>query len=427
MHIFARLTGLLLLLVLAGCNLGRSDEPQTATLPTAAPGEPRLVVAWVDAGSLIVWQQGEALPRRVASGGVIQPFIAPDGKTVAFTRGPAGAPDTLWVVDINGTAEQKLVGDGRPARYQEGAQQIGDVVWLDGSVLYFNTLTQGTPAFIPVHDLYRANARTREVVRLLNPGEGGRIHISPDQSQLAVVSAGTYGKQDGRIRVLDLLAQNEPTDLLYFVGVSTGAHYAFYPPIHWLPDNSAILTVIPDKDAIYSDTATAEEAPPVRLWRLPIANPSERELIGSVNASFFGLPRWSDDGAYTLYLQRRSKTNTFDVLLADRNGENPQPFTNGEAGEIEQPRWIPGTTQFVFAQGNAGQVYLGSLDTAAALLSEEVVFAPQFVSTTQYVFATTAAVAADGIQMRYATIGQASQFIGAAGARIPLFDARLVQ
>lgn len=419
MRFFPWLIGCLLL---AGCNL--ADTTSQTIVPAANTGESKLVVAWVEAGNLLVWQQGEAFPRRVASGGVIHPYIAPDGEQVAFTRGPNGAPDSLWLVDIHGTAEQKLVGDGSPPRYQEGQMQIGDVVWYDDTILYLNTLRRETPAYQPVNELYRANTRTREVALLLNPGEGGRISISPDKQQIAVVYPGTYGRQDGRIRVVDPLAQDAPRDLLYFIGVATGSHLAYYPEIHWLPDSSAVLAAIPDADLIYSDTATAEDVPLTRLWRLPVANPSDRELIGSVRASFFGLPRWSDDGTMMTYLERQPGTNDFTVVVADAQGENGTPYLSGAAGSIEQPTWIPDSTRFFYTLDNAGAVYYGARDMEMQPLSSEVVFVPQFVSRDLYVFATPAAVAADGVQMRYALMGGVSQPIGST-PKIPIFNAVL--
>jgi hypothetical protein len=373
----------------------------------------------------MVWQQGETLPRRVASGGVVRPYIAPDGQQVAFTRGPNGAPDSLWIVDINGTAEQKLVGDGAPRRYREGQMQIGDVVWYDDTILYLNTLTQATPAFKPTNELYRANTRTREVPLLLNPGEGGRISISPDKQAIAVVYHGTYGRQDGRIRVIDPLAQTDPKDLLYFIGVATGSHLAFYPEVYWLPDSSAVLVALPDADLIYSDTAAADEVPLTRLWRLPLATPSDRELIGSVRASFFGLPRWSSDTSQMTYLERQPGTNDFTVLLADTNGANAAPYLSGEAGTLEQPSWIPNSTQFFYTQDNAGSVYRGAVGVEAQPLSPEVVFTPLFVSADLFVFATPAAVAADGVQLRFARLGAASQPIGST-PKIPVLDARFI-
>jgi Tol biopolymer transport system component len=384
------------------------------------------MVAWVDSGNLIVWQTGDALPRRIASGGVIRPYIAPDGAHIAFTRGPNGAPITLWSIDSNGIAEQKLIGEGNPRRYQESEHQIGDVVWYTADTLYLNTLRRAAPAYQPVNDLYRANIRTREAALLLSAGEGGRMSISPDRAWIAVASSGTYGVQDGRIRVLEPLAQREPRDLLYFVGVATGSHTPFYPSLYWSADSSAIFTAIPDKDLIYSDTAEAANLPLTRLWRLPIRNPSERELLNSQPMSFFGLPRWSADATQMVYLRRVPQTNTFTIMTAVGDGNESVAYASGAAGTIALPEWLPATNQFVYPQGNLGQVLIGASGQTPQALTGEVVYTPQFVTSELYVFVTSAAVAADGFLLRYAQMGQASQPIGNVGAKIPLYDARWI-
>src|SRR5215207_7615406 len=120
---------LLIILLLSGCNLtnpATNDAPSLSSTPL--PGEERLVVAWVEAGNLMVWQSGDTLPRRVASGGVVRPYVAPDGNHIVFTRGPNGAAETLWSVDVLGTAEQQIVGE-RPRGYIPGTHQVGDVAW----------------------------------------------------------------------------------------------------------------------------------------------------------------------------------------------------------------------------------------------------------------------------------------------------------
>lgn len=409
----------LLLFLLAACT-----PPAPGPAPTAegssAPGQ-RLVVAWVEGGNLMVWSQGEELPRRVASGGVVQPFIAPDGRHIAFTRGPGGRPETLWVVDLAGRAEQMLAGGGTP-RSTAGAL-IADVGWLDGAVLYFNTAAQSPLGLDPHNNLYRANIRTREVALLLGPGRGGRFVISPDRQRIALVYPGTYGRQDGRISVTDPLARIGPRSLLFFVGVATGAEYAFYPELHWLPDSSALLVAIPHRDLIYSET---EPDPPLtQLWRLPADNPGGRTLLGGVRASFFGLPRWSDEGGLLLYMQRVPGSNSFRALAALANGDEPAEYATGEAGALEPARWLPGEGRFVYTQGSAGTVWLGSYGMAPQRLTDEVAYRPLFVSAEMYVFITPQAMAADGFQMRYAQVGQASQPIGPAGSALPVFDAVL--
>ncbi|MCU0513100.1 MAG: hypothetical protein MUE40_11075 [Anaerolineae bacterium] len=410
---------LVLLLLLAGCAPGAVAPSPVATLP---PAGPRLVVAWAQGGDLLLWQTGEVAPRRAAVGGVIRPYLAPDGQSVAFTRGPDGAPDTLWHVPLAGGSEQQLVGDGRPLRYRPGDRQIGDVVWLDAEVLYFNTLSRAQPAFVPAHDLYRVQTRTREVALLLPPGEGGRPHLSPDGRQIALVAAGTYGVQDGRIRVVDLLAQQEPRNLLFFVGVATGSHYGFYPPVAWEPGSASLLTAIPDPNGLYSETASARSTPPTRLWRLPVDQPAGRDIIGTVNASFFGLPAWSPTAAQMLFLERLPGSNTFLAQQAAADGTAPQTLARGNAGLLAMPQWLPGG-QVIVNEGQPGRLLLLAADAAPQLLSQEAVFMPHFVDATLYVYAT---MGLRGAEMRYARIGQGSQFIGSTGERLPLFDAVLL-
>lgn len=405
--------------VLAGCNLATSPGDSVAT--TASTDAGRLVVAWAQGGNLVVWQAGDAFPRRVASGGVIQPYIAPDGETIAFTRGPNGAPETLWVVDVAGTAEQQLVGDARPRGYQPGLNQLGDIAWFDADVLYFNTLRQATPLYAPRNDLYRANARTREVALILPAGEGGRMTISPDKDWIAVVYPGTYGRQDGRISVVDPLALQPPRHLLFFVGVATGSEAAFYPPVRWLPDSSALLSAIPDRDLVYSDAATAQAVPPTRIWRLPIATPSDRQLLNSVRASFFGLPAWSPDAGAMTYLQRSPGTNTFTLFIADYNGDRSRAFLVGEIGSVEQPRWLPDSQRFIFVDPQTRAHFnLGSLDGTIVPLTGQIIFEPKFVNDNTFVYVEPSD---EGNQLAYQTIGNLPERIGEIGHMVPLYDA----
>lgn len=408
--------------VLVGCNLTNTSEPTQSTNTTDAP---YLVVAWVQDGNLVVWQEGDSLPRRIASGGVIKPYLAPDGRTVAFTRGPNGAPETLWVVDVAGTAEQQVVGDERPRNYQPGRQQVGDIAWFDESVLYFNTLQQATPIFAPRNDLYRANVRTREVSLILPAGEGGRMSISPNQEWIAVVSPGTYGRQDGRISVVDPLALQSARNLLFYVGVATGSEAVFYPPVQWLPDSSAVMAAIPDSDLIYSDTAEADVVPPTRIWQLPIATPSDRQLLNSLRTSFFGLPRWSPDTTAMTYLQRVPGSNMFTLFVADQTGGNGLAFLTGEIGAIEQPHWLPDSQRFRYVDPVTRAYHMVSdLQGNTTRLSEAIIFEPTFVTPGIIVYA---APAGEVIEIWYQKSEEALVRIGESGSIVPLFDAKFVR
>jgi len=407
-----------LLLLLTACNL--NDARPVSTLESSE----QLVVAWVDSGNLIVWAQGDEIPRRIAVGGVIRPYVSPDGQWVAFTRGPAGRADTLWVVDSAGNAEMMLMGEGTPRGFASGQALVGDVAWIDETTLYANTLSGSSVGLRFNDNLYRINVRTREVSLILRNGEGGRFVLSPDEAHIATVSAGTYGRQDARVSVVDLSALDSATDLLFYIGVASGAEIPFHPRLYWTPDSQSVLVAIPDSDLIYSETE--DTVPPTRLWQLPIDTPSDRNLLGSVPASFFGQPRWSPSGEQLLYMRRTPDSNAFTLVVADANGDNATDYLSGEAGTIELPRWIPNSNRFMYTTENPGTVMVGEREQDPTPLTAEIAYAPTFITDDLYLFVTNKAVAADGFQLRFARLGQQSVEVADVGQAIPLFDAVLV-
>lgn len=411
---------LISLMTLSGCNLDQA-RPITKLKTTES-----LVVAWVDSGNLIVWRQGEATPRRVASGGVIRPYVSPDGERIAYTRGPNGRAETLWLVDTAGTTEFLVVGEGNPRIFRNGASQVGDVAWFDATTLYLNTYTRSGFVSEFNDDLYRVNARTREVSLILPASEGGRFAISPDNTQIAAVSAGTYGRQDARISMIDPLAIDGATNLLFYIGVATASESVFHPRLHWAEDSQSLLVAIPDADLIYSETDTEAVVPPTRLWQLPTDVPSDRNLMGSVRASFFGLPTWSDTDTQMLYLRRTPQTNEFTLVVADANGDNPTDYLTGDSGTIELPQWLPNSDRFIYTVENLGNVMIGQRGADPEPLSQEIIYTPQFITDELYVFVTSQAIATNGFQLRFARLNQQSVEIGNVGAKIPLFDAVLV-
>lgn len=409
-------TLLALIFLLSACNLGQAvlnEEIQDTNLVHSE----QLVIAWVDSGNLIIWQTGDSLPRRVSSGGVVAPFVAPDGQHIAFTRGAQSNAETLWVVDVAGTAEQQLVGE-RPTDYIPGENQIGDVVWLDERTVYFTTLQQQAPFYEPENNLYSVDILTHELALIAVPSDGGRISMSPDSQNIVTVYHGTYGHGDGMIRLMDLLGRADPDNLLFFDGVSTASEFRFYPNVYWMPDSSAILLAIPDPDLIYSDSAETT------LWQIPLDNPSGRGIIGTVQASFFGLPQWSYDGSTMTYLQRTDETNQFTAFIAEGNGDNPLAIFSGSVGEIEAPNWLPKSNRFVFARpiadgGGTRNYFLGGVGLESVPLSNDPIFSIEFLSDRHYVAVTQGNRRLD---MRFNEIGGESQFIGSLNT-VPIFDA----
>ncbi len=334
-------------LLIYGCTLTQTIPAAQSTIAPTADA-PSLTVAWADSGDLFVWKPDYEFPRRLATGGVLTPYLAPDGKHIAFTRGPAGVPETLWIVDSAGTAESQLVSVDDLVPTTEEKSLIGQIDWWDDSILYFNTLRQNAISVDSENDLYRANIRTEEVALILRRGEGGAFSFSPERTALAVVYPGTYGVQDGRISVIDPLGQTEARDLLYFVGVATGAHYQFYPALHW-QDDDTLLTAIPDSDLLYNEASF--DAPPVTLWQLE--TDTTRDVIGEVQASLFGQPVWSADSQSMFYMSREGTVNQFVLYTAGMDGSSPERYASGEAGMILPPLWLSDSRRFIYALDGA--------------------------------------------------------------------------
>ncbi len=405
------------LLLLAACNLVLGEGGTPA--PLLSLSSPlRLVVAWADSGSLYVWRTGDTLARRVASGGVVRPYVAPDGQTVVFTRGTNTTPESLWAVGVDGSGEVELIGKDQERTYRAGRNWIGDVAWFSESVLYFNTLAQNLPNYTPRDDLYRANVRTREVSLILGAGKGGRFAFSPDRAHIALVRAGTYGKQDGRIAVIDPLAQRRAVDLLYYAGVASGGHLPFYPPLFWDNDSQQLYTAIPDPDLLYSETADASIQPPTRLWRVPIAAPTQRQMLGTVRASFFGQPTLNPFTLTWLYLQRAPASNTFIVTTSALDGSDAQSFTSGTVGTFSAPAWIAGSNAFYYTLATGG-VYVSDGVDAPYRLTDDAAYAPVFVRPDVLVYA---AIQGSLVSVRVLVVGQSPQTLATLNA-LPLLDA----
>ena len=182
------------------CLLRSANQNNVAPTPTlpAAPAAP-LTVAWAENGDLMTWTSANPTPRRIASGGVIRPFLAPDGAQVAYLRGPEGQAFSLWISDTPGSAERQLLdtaalADGGTARY------LAQIVWSpDSRAIYFNTQVGAGMEARPADDLWRIDPQNGTIERLLADGDGGQIFFSPDGSRIALASTGEY-RQPGAPR-----------------------------------------------------------------------------------------------------------------------------------------------------------------------------------------------------------------------------------
>jgi hypothetical protein len=351
-----------LVLLLAACTLATGQPTVTPAPATSAPalsGGP-LIVAWAAGGELYTWRSDDALPRRIASGGVIRPLLSPDGKWVAYLRGPGGDPRTLWVSDTPGANERQLI-DAATLPVGDASRRLSELVWsADSSTLYFNTLTGDSINIRPADDLWRVEVRTGTAERLLADGEGGTIALSPDGDHLALASAGDYTQPGEPLRTpgrvaFYMLATRERRVALEFAPVATASERRWTPGLHWMPDSSGLHVAIPPTELVYGSGVGSMTA----LWWLPVEGNSIQ--MGQVDADFFGLPAFSADGAWIAYLQRRQTLDlgSITLMVAHSDGAEATAYLEGAVGTLALPEWLPGSARFVVVNGSPGTRWIG--------------------------------------------------------------------
>ena len=193
--------------------------------------------------------------------------------------------------------------------------------------------------------------------------------------------------------MIDLLGQVKDKPFP-FPEISTASEYRFYPEIFWESDSTAFRVAIPTSDLIYHD-ATALTT----LWRFKVDGTYQQ--LASLQASFFGLPAWSSDGRFMIYLRRTSEVgNQFNLMTADGDGARPIVYLTDQAGMLQLPRWLPDASEFVYARGQPGDSWLGSPDSAPMQLPGSV-YNPVFADPTHYVYTASSAT---GFEMRYSDL-----------------------
>lgn len=343
---------LILACLLAACTLssGGRDSAPAATPPDT--GSAPLVVAWAVNGDLFVWNSADPQPRRIASGGVIRPFVAPDGANVAYLRGPEGEPRSLWISDTRGATERQLL-DAQTLAAGESARWLLQVVWsLDSRTLYFNTRVStalGESEFpVPADDLWSVDPQTGTRARLLGDGAGGQIVPSPDGQRLALAAAGDYsGEMPGAIRFYHLANRQIEGQPFEFPAVATASESRWVARPQWLPDGSGVQVAIPPRDLVYGS------GPETALWWLPVGGHPEQ--IGAVDADFFTLPAFSADGSWIVYAPRRAAPdqNALALVLARADGAEPTTIFEGDITSLVFAGWLPTGNRFLAQQGGA--------------------------------------------------------------------------
>ncbi|NDJ74664.1 MAG: hypothetical protein GYB65_00275 [Chloroflexi bacterium] len=321
-----------------------------------AQDEPVLLVAWEDDEALTIWQTGDETPRQLASGQAYYVNISPDGVWIMSMREP-GHPG-LWITTADGTVDKHLfsmdqITDDEPRR-------VAQVAWAhDGRALYFNTLLGVDAGIRPADDLWRVAVPDGEPERLLADGEGGQIFPAPEGDLSALSAAGDYGlpgdpSVPGTIAFYDP-ARGTRTVALEFRAVATASSARWHARLDWLPDSSGVQTAIPPAELVY-----ATEPAVTTLWLIPVIGTPRQ--TGTVEADFYHLPQFSNDGTLIAYLSWTSHSDlglATTLLIANSDGTDPRVVREETYGLIAFDQWLPAGQRFLVLYGAPPALKLG--------------------------------------------------------------------
>jgi Tol biopolymer transport system component len=240
------------------------------------------------------------------------PALSPDGSTIAFRSSRATPPDSIMLVDIDGTNERSLaVLAGPPTGY--GMAQQG---WSpDGSKLAFTcNCPQNTHSFGPHSGVYTANADGTGLTKLNEDGQ--YPDWSPDGTRV-VYMADRDGNHELSIMNADGTGETNLT-----------RHPASDNVPRWSPDGSTIV--------FFSDRDGNEEIYTIR--------PDGTGLTRITDTpAYEEFPIWSPDGRIAFNRGEPHDTETpptWHLVHADGTGEVPLPQLDAvEAGFAD---WIAG-------------------------------------------------------------------------------------
>lgn len=330
--------------------------------PETAPGTPQagaLRVVYTKDGNLWRWQAGETL-QLTTTGDAYNPVLSPDGATVAFLRPAGGFHTELWVIDLDGANERRLVSITDLDTIGGGVRDPSAVAinpyhyaWVPGThSLAFNTQQVfNGPGLSLLDDLNLVDVGSGAITNLFLAGWGGEFSYSPDGSQVAI------SKPD-QIILANADGSNYRTVLRY-EQVLTYSEYRYYAIPLWSPKGDFLRVAIPPVESL------AQPAQPTVLWKIP-ASGGEPVQEGSVLAvPFFDQPlRYSPDLERLAFLREIGdpSQNRRELLLTTYDGKGEWVYASGALMRFED--WSPDGRRFAYTLGEQQEAWLGGLDGA---------------------------------------------------------------
>ncbi|MDH5505935.1 MAG: hypothetical protein OEZ02_01805 [Anaerolineae bacterium] len=359
-----------------------------------------LTLAYTHDGDLWLWGEADGPVQLNAAGNANRVFFSPDGSLIAYTRLENGVETEIWVIGRDGSHDHALLTGEQLSAMAEpdsphGAAILGQIVWQPNSQeLVFGTyqISQETyPRSTLMHFVGPINFANSSIYVdngvhriLFPPGQGGRLHYSPDASQVAVVTPDL-------IRVFDAAGAQEKLSFSYDTNNNIFSAYqdrVFALPLWNQSGTSLGVSTIHYPD--YSDYI--EETPePItsEIWYLSLdSKPTQNERIfEGFFTSYMSIPLISANLTSVLYTLLHQGTG--DLHLMDIDGRNDQLIASGPL--LSVIAWSPDSQSFVFTLTDVETEYkLGKLGQSGYTDLSEVqnIAAFRWIDSQRFVFTT---------------------------------------
>jgi hypothetical protein len=367
------------LLAAIACALPTTPTTPTATsepLPPTSAALPRIV--YTDAGNVWALEEDGTSHQLTSDGGASDVFISDDGARVVYVwRSAPGAHGELRVVngDGSGGAAVLLTAAQLDAFYPIAEGTVGTdtsmIAFVPGTHrVIFNTYAiPEFMGFMRHDDLWVIDADTAELISLRPGGEGGDFFITPDGSQMALITPTS-------VSMINTDGTNHRPDLITFPWVITYSEFLFTPLASWNADSSMVAAVIPSEDPL-ADTISGS------IWTIP-ADTGPATLVATISGNFYfhfwRNPAVSPDMSWVAFT-RRVGADDEDLILAHTDGTGEVVYATGE---VDWAGWSPDSTHFAYRFGEPSGMTVGALGGAPVPLGPGIDF--RWMNDTEFLY-----------------------------------------
>ena len=308
---------------------------KTGKLPSVYDG---VKVAYNDQGWLWVWENGNT--KAITQIGLYTVLsFSPNGKMIVFTRN-----GVLYSINSDGTNERVLINSkdlGIIAPHDP--DNSIELIWLPNTpYLMITTWQEWDITRNSNNDLYIYDFSTETWKTIFNPGQGGRISVSPNGEYVAVVS-------QEKIILMNSDGSNQHT-LLTFEPYKF-EYYPYFPQPYWSVDSqSLIIETQSINPALTPDTSRIPPSKPlVKVW-LTDVNGTHQKIFQTTQ--YYDL-YYSPDLSEFLYTKKVEGNKPTELHIANKDGSKDRIlYTSTKEDEnyrdIHLYDWSPDSKSIIF-------------------------------------------------------------------------------